>query len=404
MPVARAANQPIRFVDEEEGTLPKLPPLPTPDHKQQRCESSVGFSVSLTRLGLGYAALVGMMSWWPPGARSVGLVVLYAETSIILGALLGMFFGDAGEVRRTKETLTPMPREVEERLRAEEPLKGLGNIKGDGEESYCVRCLVWRRPKPAKKTCVACIPVQMCAKMLIMGDDVAQEAHHCSTCQRCVLNFDHHCGFFGRCIAEGNILYFQTMLTMAVVGPVTVVLFCPFTLGFAFGWVALVALLVVLVAGTVLFFKYDGFDKCNHCCMIFICQVVMPGIGWCNRVFGLDGDDDFEFPRPSAQDVEGENQIETRALASAGSDPSLATTAALSPSAAVVSAADAIAHAITDDLIDNALGGVHGAAAGATAGGAGGSGALPAVEHQPELTEQIMASGPEAVEVGHEGL
>ena len=292
---ASSSTKALRFTDEEEGVPPTLPPLLAPDRKQQRCESSVGVGVSLVLLSIGFNAITGLMSWWPPGAHAVGTCILYVETGIILGALLGMFFGDPGEVRRTPETLTPMPQEVEEKLRAGEALSGLQNIKGEGEESYCVRCLVWRRPKPVEEACVPCASFVMCAKMcaemLGGGVDVAQPAHHCSTCERCVLNFDHHCGFFGRCIAEGNMLYFRTMLTMGIVGPSSVLLFVPFTIGFAFGWVALVALAVLLGIGAVLFVKYDGSEKCNTCCMMFICQVVMPATSCWNRICGLDGDD-----------------------------------------------------------------------------------------------------------------
>jgi hypothetical protein len=65
----------------------------------------------------------------------------------------------------------------------------------DNQDTFCVRCLVWRKSKPETKY------------------------FHCAVCQRCVEYFDHHCSVFGRCIAgtawKGNYKYF---VTIAVVG------------------------------------------------------------------------------------------------------------------------------------------------------------------------------------------
>ena len=37
---------------------------------------------------------------------------------------------------------------------------------------------------------------------------------HCHDCGVCVLKVDHHCGFFDRCIAKGNVKLFYSMLIL----------------------------------------------------------------------------------------------------------------------------------------------------------------------------------------------
>lgn len=52
--------------------------------------------------------------------------------------------------------------------------------------TYCLRCFVWR-PK---------------------GKEVrfagSSSTHHCSTCNRCVVKFDHHCGKEGSVVSRGG--------------------------------------------------------------------------------------------------------------------------------------------------------------------------------------------------------
>ncbi|EAA21590.1 DHHC zinc finger domain, putative [Plasmodium yoelii yoelii] len=39
-----------------------------------------------------------------------------------------------------------------------------------------------------------------------------ERAHHCRTCQRCVLKMDHHCPWIGTCVGEKNLKFFFLFL------------------------------------------------------------------------------------------------------------------------------------------------------------------------------------------------
>lgn len=41
-----------------------------------------------------------------------------------------------------------------------------------------------------------------------------ERIHHCEECDVCVKDYDHHCPWTGKCIASGNIKYFNTFITM----------------------------------------------------------------------------------------------------------------------------------------------------------------------------------------------
>eukprot|EP00927_Polykrikos_kofoidii_P066465 TRINITY_DN62065_c0_g1_i1.p1 TRINITY_DN62065_c0_g1~~TRINITY_DN62065_c0_g1_i1.p1 ORF type:complete len:238 (-),score=17.37 TRINITY_DN62065_c0_g1_i1:108-821(-) len=132
---------------------------------------------------------------WP---RIVFSLVV-AEAVIAFLCVAYLLFGRAGEIRRSRETCYPLPAEVEQRLLANEDLRGLRNIDGPAGSktlgTFCTRCLVWRPPKTS-----------------------CQDSHHCSVCARCVTGFDHHCGVFGRCIVAKNMPCFVLLTAMAVAG------------------------------------------------------------------------------------------------------------------------------------------------------------------------------------------
>jgi hypothetical protein len=110
------------------------------------------------------------------------------------------------------------------------------NVEHPSRGSYCVRCLLWR------------------------GRD--EKAHHCSTCQRCVRDFDHHCPVLGRCIAgegiAGNMGWFKLIIVLNALGGVTALACVILTLQNIYGWgadsfekLALVYLLGLCLLGCV---------------------------------------------------------------------------------------------------------------------------------------------------------
>ena len=44
-----------------------------------------------------------------------------------------------------------------------------------------------------------------------------QKAVHCYDCQICILGWDHHCGFIGKCIGKKNLIFFYLYCVFAVV-------------------------------------------------------------------------------------------------------------------------------------------------------------------------------------------
>jgi len=183
----------------------EFPAMPPPRLTSMRMEACGGCTTVLCII----AVCVGGTHW---AVLSLGemedplpplfLSAIWAETLVALCCLAGLMFGDPGVVLRSEQRCKPVPDGVADLLRAGQPIPAdMRNIEDPVRGTFCVRCLVWR------------------------GSD--EKAHHCSTCQRCVTDFDHHCGVFGRCIAgrgfRGNMGYFKVIIAMALVGIVTFV-------------------------------------------------------------------------------------------------------------------------------------------------------------------------------------
>lgn len=209
--------------------LLRLPPLPDQDLCQMRAEASCGNTLVLFLIFLFVAPMQAYANSQGSNLSTIQriwLAAIYAEAATAIFCLLGLMWDDPGTIKRTVENCFPQPDIVADKLANGESLDSVGNIAGDDGRVFCIRCLVWR------------------------PDD--HNTHHCSTCQRCVVEFDHHCGVcvvpseprstrmhaytrwedgqprsahaqvFGRCIAGdgcgGNMGYFKTLILMGVLG------------------------------------------------------------------------------------------------------------------------------------------------------------------------------------------
>lgn len=197
--------------------ISKLPPLkpPTPNQQVEVARGNTivvvvsAIFVSLTH-GVALKAVGGIeeksIPWW------IFLILIYTEVLLALICLVGLRLKDPGIIHRSPETCFPIPKEAEEWIQiytrgypigaqSKAPLSTYIPAPNPKDGSYCVKCLVWRKPIETARV------------------------FHCQTCNRCVQQFDHHCSVFGRCIAgtmtTGNYIYFVTMVSMGMAGYAT---------------------------------------------------------------------------------------------------------------------------------------------------------------------------------------
>lgn len=207
---ADPADQPAAQAMTERPTVPTvglhwtvLPALTTPNLPAMRAQATAGCALVL---GIVVACVSATHTAMALGDFEGPLLFLFLGTVwtaalVAVVCLSGLMFGDPGVIARSEERCMPVPNgPIREQLLTGQTLTSdMRNVADPTHGTYCVRCLIWRT--------------------------TADKAHHCSTCQRCVRNFDHHCGVFGRCIAGtgfgGNMGYFKVIIGMAVLGGVT---------------------------------------------------------------------------------------------------------------------------------------------------------------------------------------
>ena len=232
-----AATPPAAFLDAEEGGgLPAdwwltgwagvkaLPAFPRPEHCDLCCQRVLGKFVVGMLISM-FAGITYIITLNPSIAHSdlarFCRFVIFSEAIIAISCLFTLqYLGRIFYVKRTPETCFPLPAELVSAMRRvtadEQPATitaalysaaaGLGNVADPSgvRGVFCVRCFVWRE----------------------------EEGHHCSECQRCTNDFDHHCGVLGSCIGGrglpfagggGNMWLFVTLISMAAAGMATMI-------------------------------------------------------------------------------------------------------------------------------------------------------------------------------------
>ena len=171
-----ASHTPAAEGGDEPPQIPiaQLPPLPTPHTDQQRPEEFLGcagvLGGSACVIGVTIGAAVVQAGHLPVWVNVIFVATILLNVLLAWFGLWGMLFTDPGHVERSEETCYPIPAEVLEALSTKGDTEGMVNIRtfdpasGQESASYCVRCCLWRPPG----------------------------SHHCRTCNRCVVKFDHH--------------------------------------------------------------------------------------------------------------------------------------------------------------------------------------------------------------------
>ena len=240
----------IEIDDVDAQLLAKLPPLPTPDYRTQYLERARGTGLVLSLIAVFVAATTSILQTAQVNEAFTwaGCSVIWAEAIVALICLAGIQLGDPGEVKRTDSTCLPIPTEVKRYLSGERADRPLGNIDGDDGRVYCVRCFLWRP-----------------------YDVVRHKVHHCRTCQRCVTEFDHHCGVLGRCIAgnqwrlRGNMCFFVGLIGCGQLGFWTFAAASSVAVVLRWGWPAF----GIAVATSI------GVFACGVSTVVFVCVEVL---------------------------------------------------------------------------------------------------------------------------------
>ena len=189
-------------------TLPPLPPLPPPATRTLRLQKAIGLlCVGFIISGLFIGTELTLSTYRPASAglahkiHIMGIVQVVGAFACLFALLTDVL---STPLRRSTAACLPLPEAVRLVLHKGEPLQGMANVHDEQSgRTFCTRCLLWR-----DATSVT-------------------HAHHCSLCQRCFEDHDHHCFFLGVCVAgtiyppKGNMPVFTLQLLFAFTGVLT---------------------------------------------------------------------------------------------------------------------------------------------------------------------------------------
>lgn len=208
--------------------LARLPPLPSPNHYGLHNQFltgcfTVGGIIFVCVAATITAACLGLRD--EPALMWASIIAVCIEAIVAVGCFVAIHYVDPGVIHRGPHTCLPLPAVVKDALDAG-TIGSFGhtNLVQDGR-TFCVRCFVWRPATPAFGATHGHGGIGGGGCRCGIGVGVAQHVHHCSDCQRCVVDFDHHCGVLGRCIAgkglRGNLIYFRLLIIVGQIGVLT---------------------------------------------------------------------------------------------------------------------------------------------------------------------------------------
>jgi len=201
-----------------------LPPMPEPSHAVRSWAAVLSTAVICAIIAVCVSAVSAVCfatgDLLPTALRWTLFGMVFGEAVVALICLAAILSMEPTVLAR--ERMQTLPDEIAKSLSAGTPLPGENVVDAQGRV-FCVRCMLWRPDAPAATPHVHA-GADGCGQC--SGNSGGTSVHHCSVCQRCVVDFSHHCVFFQRCFGgrglRGNLKYLVLIKVAGVAAVVTV--------------------------------------------------------------------------------------------------------------------------------------------------------------------------------------